>query len=170
MKYLVLVLFICGFACGCATTSKVSPRISTGMTKDEILRICGNPLSSEAQSDNSELLVYKESIYETPVGQWQTMNPADTLYTYITLENGKVARYITERVYYQRQPVSPQAQAAILGMMQQQQYQAPQPQKPKILTFGGDTYGYTKYDYDTGKHSSGTVTIREPGLQVINKE
>jgi DNA repair exonuclease SbcCD ATPase subunit len=29
------------------------------------------------------------------------MNPADTLYTYITLENGKVIRYNTEKITYQ---------------------------------------------------------------------
>jgi hypothetical protein len=174
MQYSISLLLVSILACGCATTSRVTPRISTGMTKQEVLSVCGNPFSTEARADNLEVLVYKESIYDTSIGQ-MTMNPADTLYTYITLENGKVIRYNTEKITYQSQPVSPQAQAAILGMYQQQNQQLQQNlnklnEPPKTVNFGGESYGYTKYDYGTGEMSSGSISIRESGMQVIKKE
>jgi hypothetical protein len=170
-----VLLLVSILVCGCATSSRITPGISVGMTKEEVLHVCGKPFSSEARASDSEVLVYKESIYETPLGQWKTLNYSDTLYTYITLENGKVIRYNTEKITYQSQPVSPQAQAAILGMYQQQNQQLQQNlnklnEPPKTVNFGGESYGYTKYDYGTGEMSSGSISIRESGMQVIKKE
>ena len=86
---LVLVLLISG----CATTSSITPKLSLGMTKQEILAKCGQPFQAGAVKGSDgktyESFMYKENICQTSVGIG-TFTP---VITYVWFSDGKVVYY-----------------------------------------------------------------------------
>jgi len=79
---------------GCATTSRITPKLSLGMTKQEVLRKCGNPLQSGAlKRENGKMVetfIYKEKIFFTEETSILRGNP---LNTYVYFEDGKVVYF-----------------------------------------------------------------------------
>lgn len=160
MSKIFFLLMVCFVFIGCATSSRIT-KISLGMTKEDIIAAYGEPHSTKVEQDSEtgetiEVLTYKESLYDTPVGQ-MGFKPSAKHYTTISLTDGRVADYNT-RVYAPKtykpstyepdpahplssHPLSSQQKMAILGMWQQQnrqmqqqfqQWQQPQAPQPII--------------------------------------
>ncbi|MBM3252797.1 MAG: DUF2845 domain-containing protein [Candidatus Omnitrophica bacterium] len=89
MKKLLLILLCLGLV-GCATTSKITPNLSLGMTKQEVIAKCGQPLQKSAikGSDGKtyDSFVYKETIYQNAAA----IGAASEVITYVNFADGKV--------------------------------------------------------------------------------
>lgn len=81
MKNLITLMIVIITFIGCATTSKMN-RISLGMTKNEVIKLMGQP-SSTAGIDEEETLRY--NLYNT----YRDMHEE----YWIVLINGKVYKY-----------------------------------------------------------------------------
>ncbi len=95
MKKLVCTCLAALLAAGCATveTSQITPRLSLGMTREEVLRACGKPYASGAAFDqdtgvSKEYLVYKETIYPG-----DNYRPYEALMTSVFIINNKVVQF-----------------------------------------------------------------------------
>jgi len=82
MKFLGVLLSIIILLAGCATAYKIS-RVQIGMTKEEVIRIMGRPVSTSVK-ENIEYLNY--SLAETTI---QALN-RDTKPYFVRLVNGQV--------------------------------------------------------------------------------
>jgi hypothetical protein len=73
LALLPMLLFI-----GCKTTAVLSSKVSLGMTKTQVIQICGTPFKTAAQLDSlgntQEILYYKEKIYEFKSDSFTTVN------------------------------------------------------------------------------------------------
>lgn len=91
MKKIIYLLVIAALLIGCATVSRVTPRLSLGMTKKEVLAKCGRPYQSSAVEGYDgkiyETFTYKETLRETFMGD-QT-----PVYTYVHFVDDKVVYY-----------------------------------------------------------------------------
>ncbi len=94
----VVLLILCVLLSGCVTTSAVTPKLSLGMTKQEVLAACGNPRQSGAiQTQDGRILEsfeYKESPLLEPASKDLSIT------TYVYFEDGKV-------IYYGGNPTMP---------------------------------------------------------------
>jgi hypothetical protein len=95
MKKFVYCCVIALLAAGCATTesSRITSKLSLGMTREEVLKTCGQPYASGAAFDpdtgaSKEYLVYKETIYP---GDY--FRPYEALMTNVFIVGGKVVQY-----------------------------------------------------------------------------
>ena len=84
MKKLLVVLLCLGL-CGCATMSQKMNSISLGMSKDEVMKKMGNPISTSA-TENTEYLNY--SLVESADGIIGYPRPY-----YVCIRDGKVISY-----------------------------------------------------------------------------
>ena len=86
----------CVLCVGCATVSGIAPKLSIGMTKEEVLKQCGQPYTMAATIDKStgrplEALAYRERVKQTTDGLF---NPGSgEIITNIFLIDGKVIQY-----------------------------------------------------------------------------
>lgn len=85
MKHLIAALFTAVFLAGCATAHKISG-VQLGMTKDEVIRVMGNPISVSAKG-GSEYLNY--ALSETGDDAFYGLTEP----YYVRLVNGKVESY-----------------------------------------------------------------------------
>jgi uncharacterized protein YceK len=92
MKNLVYILMLAILLSGCATVSSVSPKLSLGMSKQEVLAKCGRPTQigavQGADGRTFETFTYREMLSESFVGGSQT-----PFYTYVYFVDGKVIYY-----------------------------------------------------------------------------
>lgn len=92
-KHIILLIAILILA-GCATTSQVTSRISLGMTKQEVIKLCGQPYKFGATIDTDgepiEAITYREYIYSNSLGY---ATPPPPTFTNIYFKNGKVVQY-----------------------------------------------------------------------------
>ena len=92
-KYFLLILFL--LLSGCVTASKITPKLSLGMTKQQVLQNCGRPYKSGATIDPKtgetiEALTYREFIYDSAAGDLVTPPPT---FINIYFKDGKVVQY-----------------------------------------------------------------------------
>ena len=85
MKRLVAVILSLSFLCGCATAGRMN-QVSLGMSKAEVIRVMGQPVSTSAK-DNTEYLNYRLS--ETSTADYY----GDYTPYAVCLKNGKVVSY-----------------------------------------------------------------------------
>lgn len=111
MKKLIYFLGVVMLICGCATTSAVTPKLSLGMTKQEVLAKCGNPTQSGAIKDKEgrtlESFMYRETLYEMPLPMGGYAPPA---ITYVYFIDGKVIYFgSNSTVPTEQKDIQPQA-------------------------------------------------------------
>ena len=67
-KVLLLSALLPMLIIGCKTTAVLSSKVSLGMTKGNVIQVCGTPFKTAAQLDSlgntQEILYYKERIYD----------------------------------------------------------------------------------------------------------
>lgn len=94
MKRTIFLLITILFLSGCATTSVVAPKLRLGMTKEEVLKACGNPTQSGAIQDKDgkvlESFMYREALYGGALGLGGYAPP---VVTYVYFADGKVVYY-----------------------------------------------------------------------------
>lgn len=94
MKKLIYLFVMLMLVSGCATVSQVTPKLSLGMTKEEVIAKCGNPTQSGALKDKDgkvlESFMYRETLYQGALGQGGYASP---ITTYVYFEDGKVVYY-----------------------------------------------------------------------------
>ncbi|MDP8261915.1 MAG: DUF2845 domain-containing protein [Candidatus Ancaeobacter aquaticus] len=99
MKRLICLIAVIIMVSGCATTSRVTPKLSLGMTKEEVLSKCGNPVQSGAVQGQDgkalESFMYRESLYSEVTGY----KLVPTI-TYVYFVDNKV-------IYYGSNPTMP---------------------------------------------------------------
>lgn len=85
----LFALLLCLGLCGCATTSSVTPNLSLGMTKQEVIAKCGNPTQAGAIQGKDgkayETFMYREEGLITARDSIIT--------TYVYFADGKVIYY-----------------------------------------------------------------------------
>ena len=78
MKKLLLLALLPMLLIGCKTTAVLSTKVSLGMTKEQVIQICGTPFKTAAQLDSlgntQEILYYKEKIYDFKLDSYITVN------------------------------------------------------------------------------------------------
>ena len=78
MKKLLLLALLPLFIIGCKTTAVLSSKVSLGMTKAQVIQICGTPYKTAAQLDSlggtQEILYYKEKIYDFKLDAFIAVN------------------------------------------------------------------------------------------------
>ena len=85
MKKLIYILAIVMLASGCATTSKISNRLSLGMTQEEVRKNCGYPFKKEA-SEGQEIWYYQEQV-------WLETGYPTLLMTEVYFKDGRVTEF-----------------------------------------------------------------------------
>ena len=95
MKKSIYFCMVALLVAGCATTesSRITSKLSLGMTRGEVLRKCGKPYASGAAFDpdtgvSKEYLVYKETIYPG-----DNYRPYEALMTSVFIVDGQVVQY-----------------------------------------------------------------------------
>ena len=81
----ILVLILCLGLFGCATTSKITNRLSLGMTQEEVRKNCGNPFKKEAR-EGQEIWYYQEQV-------WLETGYPTLLMTEVYFKDNKVAEF-----------------------------------------------------------------------------
>ena len=98
MRQICLLIWLVMFISGCATTtSTLTSKISLGMTKEQVLQVCGKPFKSGATSNprtgqSVEALVYK-SFDNNPWSNVVAGGTPDISYVNIYFKDGKVIQY-----------------------------------------------------------------------------
>ena len=94
MKRIIFLIIIPFLLSACATTSQITPKLSLGMTKQEVLKNCGRPYKTGATTNSQtgeiiEALTYREYI-DAP--GFRIAEP-DIIFVNIYFKNGKVVQY-----------------------------------------------------------------------------
>lgn len=80
MKHLnligIIVVSILLFFCACKTQTTLSQKVTLGMTKEQVVKICGKPYKTSAKYDKEENLqevyYYKEKTWDDGGWSWST--------------------------------------------------------------------------------------------------
>lgn len=93
-KYLLFLLTLFFFSC--ATASRITPKLYIGMTKEDVIKACGRPYKAGARynpetDETIEAISYRESFYETPIGNW--VNPPKESIVHIYFKDRKIIQY-----------------------------------------------------------------------------
>lgn len=93
-KYLLFLLSLF-IVSGCATT-RITPKISLGMTKKEVIKLCGEPYKTGATIERGEKLeafTYQERALYSP--QYGLFSPYSFIHIYFI--DGKVVQYVGDK-------------------------------------------------------------------------
>ena len=92
MKKLICLLVLVMILSGCATVSSISPKLSLGMSKQEVLEKCGRPFQAGVIPNNNKEVLERFTYKEIETLMFFGGRPKST-YTYVYFADGKVIYY-----------------------------------------------------------------------------
>jgi len=77
---------------GCAHRLPITSKVYIGMTKEQVLQICGRPYKMGAYTNPKTGEVIEGLTYKEYIDNWRTLT-TDVLLTHIYLKDGKIIQY-----------------------------------------------------------------------------